>query len=742
MSTYEGVVNRIIFKKEETGFVIFSFDIEKKDGRMSMGNISVLGTAGYICEEDLVQVTGEVVNDKKWGRQMKADCIIKILPSDVRAIKKYLIKNIYGIGEKTAKRIVDKYGEDTFNVIAENPEELTKVSKISKKKAKRIADEFAKLNMSREETMFLMNFGLSDAQMAQVRKVYGKDAISVLSSNPYKLVDDIKGVGFKKADAGALKIGIPADSLYRLEAATIYFLEQMSAMKGHVYMPANEITKIVVENLSTDIGKVLSALDSLSGQNKIVYDFVMNDEGTLERRVYLSKNYRQECLIASVLAKFTDSDYKVSESKIKTGIKKIESETGRTLDDSQRAAVIKSVSNQVSIITGGPGVGKTTTLDVVIRYLERFEKKKIKLLAPTGRAAKRMSEQTGKDAYTIHRCVLSLNDDEFIDADVVIVDEMSMVDQSVMCMLLEALKEGTMLILVGDVDQIPSVGPGLILRDMIESGKIPTSVLDTIHRQAAENHIITNAHKINRSEPIELNGENLDFFFAERNDCELGLGTLLLLYEEKFPKSLGIKPTDVQVLCPMKKGVLGTENLNKVLQERLNPHVEGTLEYEKNGNVFRIGDKVMQTKNNYALEWEAASDSEDEPGYKGKGIFNGEQGFIVSIDDEEEEIRIRFEDGKTGIYAYENMDEVILSYAITIHKSQGSEFPAVILPLVNAGPPMLYNKNLLYTAVTRAKQSLAIVGTKKTVNLMIKNRTAQVRCTGLCGRLAEKRSGR
>lgn len=715
----QGQISRIKFKSEESGWSVFNI-IPEDD---PLNEICITGTAGYIEEGDLVAVQGHYEKHKVYGDQYKADVIIKVLPKRAKDIKRYLIKNINGVGEKTASRIVDEYGEDTFDVIEKHPEMLSLVSKISKKKAERIAEQFAKLNMSRQEQMFFIRLGLSDKQIAEIKKKYEDDYMKKINENPYCLIEDINGIGFKRADLIAKEIGVPEDSPFRIRAGIEYILDQASVLKGHVYLPHDEVVASTAGEIHVENEKIKQEIISLIDRKRLVCE---NDN------IYLAKFYRCEIDCAEKLKSMLKNSEYYETDTVLNRINAIEIDNDKELDESQRQAVMEAVLNKVMIITGGPGVGKTTTLDIVIKYLEKYVTDDIVLLAPTGKAAKRMSEQTKRPASTIHRFLASFECgvDEENDTDVIIIDEMSMVDISLFHMLLENIDTDTKLIMVGDVDQIPSVGPGLVLRDLIDSGAVPTARLTKIHRQATENHIVTNAHKINKSIMVTLDNKDTDFFFLNRGTEENALATILSLYTKVYPENLGIDPTDVQILAPMKKGKLGTIELNRVIQNAVNPKQEDKNELKKGDTLFREGDKVMHIKNDYGLEWRNGNE-------RGEGIFNGETGFIRKIDKENEVMTVELDDGRVAEYDFEDTVELMLAYAITIHKSQGSEFPAVIIPVVKSGVPQLYNKNLLYTAVTRAKTSLALIGTEETVKRMIKNKSAEKRNTSLKERLTE-----
>lgn len=722
----EGQVANIIHRNEDTGWTVFYLLSDHMEYK-------VTGVISAIEKGDFVTVKGKKENNK-YGEQIKADVILITLPQNAEDIKKYLIKNIQGIGVKTAEKILEEYGKDTFTILSEQPEKLQNISKINKKRAIKIAEQFKALSIDRENQMFYLQIGLTNTQMNAIEKAYGDKARKKIQENPYQLIDNIKGIGFKKADDIGLKFGIKKDSPFRVKAALIYFLEQFATLQGHVYYSYNNFIKYAIKELGVEKELIENCIKTLLIEQKVKVD---------NSNIYLSNLYNMECKIAKKIVEMSNGNKVYNEDdneRQKRLLDRIEKENNKELDETQREAVLMAINNNVSIITGGPGVGKTTTLDIFIKYLQKYETNDIVLLAPTGRAAKRMSEQTGMEALTIHRmCGVGTTDKieeiEEIEADVIIVDEMSMVDIYVMNMLLDKVPSWCKLVMVGDVDQLPSVGPGVVLKDMINSGIIKTSKLTVIHRQAVENHIITNAHKINNGEEIVLNPNNTDFFFLRRLSIENCINTILQLYTDVFPKHVGVNPTDIQILTPTKKGELGTVNLNKVIQEKINPKSVDKNEIKRFDDIYREGDKVMHIKNNYNMEWKIVN--EDGKSIKsGFGVFNGETGYITKVDTSEEIITVKFEDGKQSEYSVEELEELILAYAITVHKSQGSEYPCVILPLFYSYGN-LYNKNLLYTAVTRAKSNIAILGKTEVFYQMMKNKNADARYTSLEKRIKE-----
>lgn len=711
----EGQVKNIVYRNEESGWTVFNLLSNHEEYK-------VTGIIPAIEKDDFLTIQGKKEKNK-YGEQIKAEFILKILPQNAKDIKKYLIKNIQGVGEKTADKILEKYGKDTFTILSEHPEELQNISKINKRKALKIAEQFKILSIDRDKQMFYLQIGLTNAQINSIEKKYESKAMEIIQTNPYQLIKDIKGIGFKKADDIGFKFGIKKDSHYRVKAALIYFLEQFATLEGHIYYNYDEFIEYATKELDIDSEIIEECVKSL---------ILSKEVENVNSNIYLSRLYHMECNIAKKITKMANNansqnnDFLENQKRL---LYNIEKENNRELDETQRAAVMMALNNKISIITGGPGVGKTTTLDIFIKYLQKYETDNIILLAPTGRAAKRMSEQTGMESSTIHRMCGTETMDE-IDADVIVVDEMSMVDIYVMNMLLEKIPDECKLVMVGDVDQLPSVGPGLILKDMINSGIIKTSKLTVIHRQATENHIVTNAHKINDGDgkSIKLNSDNEDFFFLKRESIEECVETIMYLYTKAFPKYKGMKPTDVQILTPTKKGELGTVNLNKIIQEKINPKDSKKKELKRYDDVYREGDKVMHIKNNYNMEWKVYED--DNLVNSGYGIFNGDTGYIISVDTNEKTLVVKFEDGKQSEYCMEELDELVLAYAITVHKSQGSEYPCVILPLFYSFGD-LFNKNLLYTAITRAKNNMAIIGKTDVFYKMIKNKNADKRHTSL-----------
>ena len=589
--------------------------------------------------------------------------------------------------------------------------------------------------------IFLQGYGIGANLAVKIYNQYGPGLYTVLKQNPYRLADDIHGVGFRIADEIAAKVGIHADSDFRIKSGILYSLMQAAA-SGHVYLPLEELTAYTGSLLNLQIDSIEKHVMDLAIEKRIVLKEIEE-----KKLVYAASYYYMELNSARLLYDLNIEE-KVSEDAIKKRLDNIEQETGVELDNLQREAVIEAVKYGLLVITGGPGTGKTTTINAIIRYFES-EQMEVLLAAPTGRAAKRMTEATGCEAKTIHRllelnggsrevasmAIFERNEQNPLEADVIIIDEMSMVDIGLMNSLLKAVSVGTRLILVGDVNQLPSVGPGNVLKDIIRSGAFPVVRLTKIFRQAGQSDIVLNAHKINKGEKVALDNNSKDFLFLKRDEANVIISVIITLIQKKLPHYVNAKELDIQVLTPMRKGQLGVERLNEILQQYLNPPSTEKKEKEQAGSLFREGDKVMQIKNNYQLEWEIRGKNGIVVD-KGMGIFNGDTGIIKEINEFSEILTVEFDEGRFVEYSYKQLEELELAYAITIHKSQGSEYPAVILPLLT-GPQMLMNRNLLYTAVTRAKKCVCLVGSKETFYEMAENQKEQKRYSGLCNRIQE-----
>lgn len=710
--------------------------------------LTCVGTFQMIHEGEMLEVQGEFVEHSAYGRQLKVLSFTEKTPQDSMAMERYLGSGaIKGVGKALAARIVRRFGKDTFRIIEEEPERLTEVKGISERIARQIAQQMQEKADLRNVMLVLQQYGITMSLGVRLYKQYGSAVCDILRENPYRLAEDIQGIGFKMADEIAGRIGIHSDSDYRIRSGLFYILTQASA-QGHTYLPR----QILMERTSVLLGLSPQQLE------KSLMDLLMERKVILKKdpqegdRIYAQQYYHIELDTARLLMELNLSGIE-KEASMERTLKAIEKETQVCLDDLQKEAVMQAASHGLFILTGGPGTGKTTTINAMIRYFEK-QNLKIALAAPTGRAAKRMTETTGRSAQTIHR-LLELNgkmEDENgqslagrvhfernamnpLEYDVVIIDEMSMVDIFLMHSLLQAMVPGTRLILSGDVNQLPSVGPGRVLGDMIEADCFCVVRLHRIFRQAAMSDIVVNAHRINAGLPVDLDNKSRDFFFLKRYDADTIIRVMLTLMTKKLPSYVGADMLDIQVLTPTRKGLLGVERLNEILQAVLNPRDVKKPEKETVSGVFRQGDKVMQIKNNYQLEWEVR-DRYGIPVDKGTGVFNGDIGFIREINTFAETVTVEFDDRRMVEYDFKLLDELELAYAVTIHKSQGSEYPAVLIPLL-AGPKMLMNRNLLYTAVTRAKKCVTLVGSDEVFAQMVANKMQQSRYTSLKDRLQE-----
>ncbi|MCR4605504.1 MAG: ATP-dependent RecD-like DNA helicase [Eubacterium sp.] len=740
MIELKGYVNHIVYRNDENGYTVLVLECGDDD------DMTCVGTFPFIHEGDYVKVTGEIVVHPLYQEQLKVSSYEAADPDNEIAMLKYLSSGaIAGIRGGLAKRIVDKFGEKTFEIIEKEPERLAEVKGISEKKARDIAAQFVEKNELRNAIIFLQKFGITNTLAVKIHKQYGEKLYDVVRTEPYKMVSDIRGVGFRTADEIARKAGFDITSPSRIKAGIIYVLES-GAAEGYVYMPEKELLEAAVAELAVNPDDVLAAIEDMEADKSLIVK--IGDEK--ERRVYKPALYYAECAAARMLV---DLDVNVLEdSGNDIYINKLEKNSDIILDDMQREAVREALNRGLLIITGGPGTGKTTTINLIIKAL-KDQGYSMLLAAPTGRAAKRMSEATGYEAQTIHRLLEysgvpgedsevddsagKWNRNEFnpLETDVVIIDEMSMVDIYLFEHLLKAILPGTRLILVGDVNQLPSVGPGNVLRDIINSGRFNVVKLEKIFRQAAKSDIVMNAHRIHAGEEIPLDNKGEDFFCIRRATSHDTLEMMLYVVKTKLPPFLGCAPQDIQVLTPMRKGELGAIHCNEVLQKYLNPPANNKAEINHHECIFREGDKVMQIKNNYQIKYEIR-------GYhgvvieEGTGVFNGDLGVIETIDKNMREVTVRFEDDKYITYPYANLDEIELAYAITVHKSQGSEYKAVVLPLLS-GPRPLMTRNILYTAVTRGKSLVTIIGNPETVLGMIHNDTHNARYSSLCERIVD-----
>ncbi len=732
MAAIQGLIDHIIYHNEANGYTVLSL-LHAGDEIVCTGTMPVVNEGEYIRAE------GDYVDHASYGRQFKITGFSVEAPEDLFSIERYLASGaIKGIGPSLAGRIVKKFKEETFRIIEQEPERLSEVKGISEKKAQEIYVQFHDKQDMRQAMMFLSKYGITTAYAVKIYNQYGSRLYDIIRENPYKLAEDVGGIGFKLADEIAKKAGISESADFRIHSGVVYTLTQMGSM-GHTCLPVTQLIQTASSMLEVETELIERQLMTLATEKKIVIKKI--DEVQM---VYAASYYYMELSVAERLKNLdmkTDIVYAQAEKTVKS----IEKKAHMDLDEMQRDAVYEAMRNGVLVITGGPGTGKTTTINTMIKVFQQ-EGLEIRLAAPTGRAAKRMSEATGCEAQTIHR-VLELtgaaedstgrmtgmhferNEQNPLETDVIIIDEMSMVDIFLMNALLKAIVPGTRLIMVGDVNQLPSVGPGNVLRDIIDSEMFQVVRLTKIFRQALESAIITNAHKINSGILPDLSVKTTDFFSLPRNQVTDIQGVVIALVRDLLPKNLNIDPADVQVLTPMRKGELGVERLNKLLQTYLNP-ADGTKnEKEQGERIFREGDKVMQIKNNYQLEWEIT----DKYGIaleKGIGVFNGDTGIIREINPYAEQLTVEYDEGRQITYAYAQLDELELAYAMTIHKAQGSEYLAIVLPLLE-GPRMLFNRNILYTAVTRAKNCVAIVGSEKTVETMVNNERQQKRYSGL-----------
>ncbi len=746
MERFKGYVNKIVYRNEDNGYTVFELNIDSDD------DLTCVGSVPYITEGEFVEVTGSYSEHAVYGQQLKLDTCEDIPPEDEKSVERYLASGaIKGIGAALASRIVRRFKADTLRIIEEEPERLAEIKGISQRMAMEISDSVTAKRDMRNAMMFLQDYGISMALAVKIYNQYGASVYTILRENPYRLADDITGVGFKIADEIARKAGISADSDFRIRSGIMYTLVQ-AAGNGHIYLPYEELVSQLEVLLDTHVDDIDRQLVDLSIDKKIVVKELSDDntediaKDTSRRIIYGASYYYMEMAVAYAL-KALDVSVKIDEKSVLDRIHRIEKNENIELDDMQRNAVLQAVSSGLLIVTGGPGTGKTTTINTIIRYFEG-EGMEIRLGAPTGRAAKRMTEATGCEAQTIHRMLelsgapedgktasFMRNEDNPIDADVIIIDEMSMVDIFLMNSLLKAITAGTRLILVGDVNQLPSVGPGNVLRDIIDSERFTVVKLTKIFRQAKESDIIVNAHKINDGEKFPIGPTSKDFIFIKREEANNVLGAMITLISQKLPKYVDAQPFDIQVLTPTRKGLLGVERLNTVLQEYLNPKDAGKQEKEGSSTLFREGDKVMQIKNNYQLEWETRGKNGIAVD-RGMGVFNGDMGVIDNINFYTEKVTVKFDDDRYVEYPFKQLEELELAYAVTVHKSQGSEYPAVVIPLLS-GPRMLMNRNILYTAVTRAKKCVCIVGTEEVFYGMVDNTNEQKRYSTLAQRIRE-----
>lgn len=732
--TINGYVEKIVYRNTENAYTVVNLSVEGED-------VMCTGYFADITEGDQIIAEGSFIEHKQYGIQFTVTSYEIKEPETSVAMEKYLGSGIIkGVGPALSAKIVKKFGDETFNIIEREPERLAEIKGITEKKAIEIGSQFEEKKEFRNAMIFLNQYGVSNALAMKIYKEYGIKVMKIVRENPYRLADDIAGVGFKTADEIALRMGFSPESSMRMKAG-ISFALSMAASNGHTYLLYEDLYEESKRLLGISEAEFESDIYELTIERKIVLKEVKG-----ERRVYNNNLYYMELTVARKLLDLnakSENNYKVMEAKVK----EVEAKTGIKLGDLQRKAVYEAVESGLVIITGGPGTGKTTTINAIIKLFE-MQNMEILLAAPTGRAAKRMTETTGMEAQTIHRLLeLNGNPEEGgsmrfernelnpLEADVIIIDEMSMVDIYLMYSLLKAVTVGTRLILVGDVNQLPSVGPGKVLKDIISSEKFNVVRLSEIFRQAAESDIITNAHKINAGQSIRLDNKSKDFFMLSMSSSIQIQRALVSLIAEKLPPYVNATKYDIQVLTPSRKGELGVENLNKILQQYINPPAPGKREKQWGEVIFRENDKVMQIKNDYQMEWKIVT-KKGLTIKEGSGVFNGDCGIIREINEFAGTVTVEFDEGKLVEYTGATLEELELAYAITIHKSQGSEYPAVIIPLLNAPRPLL-NRNLLYTAVTRARKCVTIVGSENSVNEMIQNESEMKRNSGLVDSIIE-----
>ncbi|MBS6024486.1 MAG: ATP-dependent RecD-like DNA helicase [Paeniclostridium sordellii] len=730
MEKIEGMISDIVFKNEDNGYVIAHLSNENND-------VVIVGCMPTLTVGESIEVEGKWVNHKTYGTQFEVSSFMPVTPSSIEGIYVYLSSGmIKGIGEKMAKRIIDKFGVDTLDIIQNSPHRLSEVEGIGSKKIEQIAKSYEDNRELRNIIMQLSPYGITPNLCLKIYKKYKNKAVDVISRNPYKLAEDVRGIGFKVADKIAENLGIDKLSKDRIMQGILYSLNQ-SLASGHTYLPKDILVQESSKLLGVEKEYILDCILGLAYDQKIHIEKGLRHED----HIYLIPYYLSENGVCKQIIKLAQSDFKDLNIDVEKEIEKVEEETGIKLANNQALAVKEAIKSGLVVITGGPGTGKTTTINTIIKVFENNEQE-VLLAAPTGRAAKRMSETSNKEAKTIHRLLemgyatdseelVFLKDEEDpIKADVVIVDEVSMVDIVLMYSLLKAIKPGTRVILVGDSDQLPSVGAGNVLKDIIDSEVINVVRLNEIFRQAQESMIVVNAHRINQGLPLHLNVKGKDFFFIKKDTNEEILKEIVGLVSTRLPKFYNLdKLKDIQVLAPMRKGDLGVVNLNIELQKYLNKEEKYKVEETLQKRIFRVGDKVMQIKNNYTKKWETEDKSES-----GEGIYNGDIGYIYHIDKENKIIYVLFDQTKIVSYEYSELDELDHSFCTTIHKSQGSEFPAIVIPVTWA-PPMLLNRNLLYTAVTRAKKLVVLVGDVKYLEYMIRNNKTNDRHSNLSKKL-------
>ncbi|MDD7174106.1 MAG: ATP-dependent RecD-like DNA helicase [Clostridiales bacterium] len=734
MEVIEAFADETVFRNDENGYTVLIV-------RTGRTRVSAVGILPPVASGEKLRITGEWVEHPVYGRQIKVHSCEIEKPTTLSGIEKYLSSGmIRGIGPATAKLLVKAFGEKTLDVLYAEPERLLEVPGIGEKRARMIQESYAEQAQQREAMLFLQSYGITPALAVKIFKQYGENVKQVVMKNPYRLVEDIEGVGFKTADRIAASLGVERDSEYRLSAGIKYALSEATGSAGHCYLPRPELCETARRLLGNDEDAIERMIDSLILDHQLTAQILPREDGEAEVAVYLPQTYRAECEVARRLREMLDAMPASMTDDLTAQLDEIERMEGITLHPQQRLAIETAVKSGMTVITGGPGTGKTTIIKCIIRLLSVGGE--IALAAPTGRAAKRMSEACGMEAKTLHRLLeyggeegdFARTQDNPLELDTLIVDEMSMVDIFLMRSMLRALVPGTRLIMVGDADQLPSVGAGNVLRDILDSGAVPSVRLTEIFRQDEKSMIVYNAHRINHGEAPRLNAKGSDFFFERASSPADAAARIVELCAVRLPNFLGLDPVrQMQVLSPTKKGDCGVYALNQLLQSRFNPSAPGKQERTRGDTTFREGDKVMQTRNNYQLEWQ----KEGVFGWeKGQGVFNGDIGFVSGIDAQERTITVRFDDDREATYEGGDIDDLELAYCISVHKSQGSEFPVVVMPAVG-GPPMLLTRNLLYTAVTRARRMVMLVGREAAIEQMIANANIRRRYSALRWRLEQ-----
>ena len=728
------VIDNIVYQNAENGYVICEVSSKEE------GDFYAVGYMPTARPGESASLTGDWVNHPEYGEQFKVELYDTIMPKEETAIIKYLSSGVIkGVREATAKKLYEAFGDSVFDVLTNEPEKVEKIKGIGHDRAVTICKSFNEQRSVQNIVMFLQQYSISANTAIKIHKIFGSEAVSVIKENPYALANAVDGISFKTADAIAYNIGIPKNSPERIACGVVYYLREAAYTNGHAYLPRGVIKEHTVYNLDITETEAENAISELIADRDIILDKIDNNEV-----LYLYGMYHDEKYIANRVVEIatTESKYAIRASRAEEEVDEFERDNGIKLAKKQREAVVTALSSGFMVLTGGPGTGKTTTINAIISIMENLNIK-VALAAPTGRAAKRMSQVTGRDAKTVHRLLgaqmvgnthtFSRDEENPLDCDVIILDEASMVDTSLMASFLRAVKPGGRIILSGDSDQLPSVGAGNVLRDIIASGVVSTVKLSDIFRQSEESLIIVNAHKINNGEMPELSDRTRDFFFMKRANPSDVATTVTELYKSRLPKTYGLNPmSDIQILSPTKKGITGTVELNRILQMSINPPSQSKNEYKYGQTVFREGDKVMQTRNNYDIEYTT------ENGEDGVGIYNGDMGIVDSIHTQERYMIITFDDGKIIEYPFTSVEDLDLAYAITVHKSQGSEFSYVVIPL-STYMPMLMTRNLFYTAITRAKTMVILVGSDRIVENMTKNNTYTKRFTGLSDRLIRQK---